>query len=138
MYDMNPNRPYPIEKIIAILSYLTGGFIGFLWIIIAVLTKNNLRLFLRYHVYQSIFLSLVFFIFSIFLRQLSYLLSYIPIIKNFVGQIQYFLSVGVIYHYSIIDIFILLVILSLIIGVLRNQYSYIPWVSDVIKYNLGR
>ena len=51
------NTVYPIEKIISVLSYFTCGFVGLLYLIIALLQKQGLRSFLRYHVFMSIFSS---------------------------------------------------------------------------------
>ena len=137
-YYRYEQEPLLLEKIIASLSYLTGGFIGFVWLVLGIITKNNLRPFLKYHVYQSIFLSIVFFLVSTFVNLLLGILSYIPIIKNIVGQIAFFLSAPLIANFSLISLVIIIVELYLILGVLQNKYSYIPWVSDVINYNVRR
>lgn len=127
-----------LEKIIGIGTYLTAGFLGFIWIILAVMTKNTLKPFLRYHIYQSIFLSILYFLFSTFVNLLLSILSYVPFVKILVGRISFFLSVPLVAHLSIISLIILLIEIYLIIGVIKNKYSYIPWVSDVINYNLRR
>lgn len=137
-YFRYEQEPLLLEKIIASLSYMTAGFVGFIWLILAVVTKNNLRPFLKYHVYQAIFLSIVFFLLSTFVNLLLGILSYIPIIKNIVGNIAFFLSAPLIVHFSIINLIVIIVELYLILGVLQNKYSYIPWVSDVINYNVRR
>ena len=140
MYNNYSHSPQVsvLEKIIGIGTYLTAGFIGFIWIILAVVSKNTLKPFLRYHIYQSIFLSILYFLFSTFVNLLLNILSYVPFVKIVVGHISFYLSVPIIAHLSIISLIILLVEIYLIIGVVKNKYSYIPWVSDVINYNLKR
>ena len=63
---MSQNKPivYPIEKIVSVLSYYTCGFVGLLYLIIAIIQKKVLRQFLKYHVFMSIFLSLLIFVVS--------------------------------------------------------------------------
>ena len=48
----------PIERIIAPLSYITMGMVGFIWLIIGLFTKARLKPFLQYHIFQSIFIAL--------------------------------------------------------------------------------
>ena len=134
----NTSSPSLLEKIIAAASYLTMGFVGFVWLILAVFTKNTLRPFLRYHVYQSIFLSLVYFLLSTFISLLFSILGYIPFLKRLVGIITFFFNVPIFGHLSLISALILALILYLAIGAFMEKYSYIPWVSDVINYNVRR
>ena len=68
-------EPLPLEKIISALSYLTAGVVGFIWLILGAILKLGLRPFLRYHIYQSIFLSFLFFIASIALSLILGILS---------------------------------------------------------------
>ena len=132
------SQPAPLERIIAGLSYFTGGGVGFLWIIFAALTHNELRTFLRYHVYQSIFLSILYFLLSTFLGLLLRILSYVPFLKNLIGNITFYFTAPIVNHMSLINVLILLVMFYLIITSVLGKYSYIPWVSDIIKYNTGR
>lgn len=138
----NRNIILPAEKIIAVMSYFTFGFVGFIWIIIGAVTKQNLKSFLKYHIYQSVFLAFLFFIISHVLIILLNILGYVPILNVILGAISYFLSVSIIsvawVHLSIVQIAVLLVTIYLSAGAIRGQYSYIPWVSDIIKYNVGR
>lgn len=136
------NQVVPIEKIISILSYFTFGMVGFVWIIIGAITKQNLRPFIRFHIFQSIFLSILFFLVSNFLILIINMLQIIPGINILAGILSFFFAVSIInigtLHLSIVQIAILLLLIYLSIGVLKGKYSYIPWVSDIIKYNIGR
>ena len=134
----NASSPSVLEKIIASASYLTMGFVGFIWLILAVFTKNTLRPFLRYHVYQSVFLSIIYFLLSTFISLLFGILGYIPFLKKLVGMIAFFFNVPVIGHLSLISALIMTLILYLAISSFTGKFSYIPWVSDVINYNVRR
>ncbi len=134
----NASSPSMLERIIAAASYLTMGFVGFVWLIIAVFTKKVLRPFLRYHVYQSIFLSIIYFLLSTFISLLFGILGYIPFLRRLVGMIAFFFNVPIFGHLSLISALILMLILYLAISAFMEKYSYIPWVSDVINYNVRR
>lgn len=124
-------NPYPIEKIIACATYLTAGGAGVIWLIIAALMKKQVTVFLRYHIFQSIFLSILFYLVSVFLNLIFIILYRIP----FIGAIPYYLNVPLPFAFglSIFQIFTTLIILYLAITAFMGYYSYLPWVSDVIS-----
>lgn len=128
------NKPYPIERILSAGTYLTAGFIGFVWLVIAALTKKRVTQFLMYHIMQSIFLSITFFLLSV-LGNLVYVILYrIPLIN----AIPYLLNMPLVLNLSIIQLFTTTIILYLAITSFMGYYSYLPFVSDVIKGNIGR
>lgn len=125
MYNNN-SAPYPMEKIISVATYLTWGLVGFVYLLIAFFTKLGLRPFLRFHIYQSVFLSLLFAVISMLFAPLVF---WIPILNklfnvHFVGSL------------TIINLLIFLLLIYLCAGAILGKYSYIPWVSDVIKYHV--
>ncbi len=138
----NRNTVLPIEKVVAILSYFTFGFVGFIWIIIGAFLKQSLRPFIKYHIFQSIFLAILFFIVSHVLIFVMNVLAFIPILNILMSALAYATSVAIIniawIHLSIVQIIILAVTIYLSAGVLKGQYSYVPWVSEIIKYNINR
>jgi len=126
----------PIEKIIAALSYLTSGLVGFVWLILGAILKLGIRPFLLYHIYQSIFLSFLFFIISFGLKLVLDILSFIPLIGQLISTLTFMFTASVIGGYSILNIIISLVVLYLALTSLMGKYSYLPWVSNIIKANL--
>ena len=128
-------KPYPIERILSAATYLTAGGAGFVWLIIAALSRKSVTKFLMYHILQSIFLSIVFVIIS-FLGEMIYVILYrIPLIN----AIPYLLSMPlpIFLGLSIIQLFTTLVILYLAITAGMGYFSYLPWVSNIIKGNMG-
>ena len=137
MYNSS-SKPVMAEKVIATASYLTAGIIGFIWFCIALITKNNLRPFLKFHVYQSVFLAIIYCLVSSLISLILGILSYIPIIKNIVNIFAFMFTVPIIFHFSLLNIAILALLTYIIVGIFQDKCSYIPWVSDVAKYNVER
>lgn len=131
------NNPYPIEKIISAATYLTVGGAGFVWLIIAAIMKKTVRPFLMYHIFQSIFLSILFFLISMFANMLLIVLLKIPFINLLVGKLVYYAIVPIplLINLSFIQTITTSVILYLAVTAFMGYYSYIPWVSDIIKGN---
>lgn len=135
---MREDTPYMIERIIAALTYLTMGMVGFIWLIAGLFTKARLKPFLQYHIFQSIFIALGFTVLSIFIGWLSNLLSFIPIINRLVAQITFLLNMPLIFDYSLLQAVIYAILIYLAVTAFMGKYSYIPWVSDVIDQNISR
>lgn len=134
---MQKDTPYMIERIIAALTYLTMGMVGFIWLIIGLFTKARLKPFLQYHIFQSIFISLAFAVLSIFISWLSNILSFIPLINRLVAQITFLLNMPLIFDYSLLQSVIYIFIIYLAVTAFIGKYSYIPWVSDIIDQNIN-
>lgn len=135
---MKNETPYLIERIVAALSYLTMGMVGFVWLIIGLFTNARLKPFLQYHIFQSIFISLGFAVLSILVGWVSNLLSVIPFINKVVAQINFLLNMPLIFDYSLLQTAIYAFLAYLAITSFMGRFSYIPWVSDIIDQNISR
>lgn len=124
-----------MEKLVASASYVFP-LVGFIFIIISALMKKDMKPFLRYHIFQSIFISFALWLIITGLGFAMHLLSYIPIIKNMVSILTFFLNMPLFLGFSVVTFVYFLFVVYLIIGVLRGSDSYVPWVSDIIKANL--
>ena len=129
-------EPLPLEKIIAALSYLTSGLIGFIWLILGAVLRLGIRPFLLYHIYQSIFLSVLFFIVSLGLKIVLDILSAIPLIGQLVSTLTFMFTASIFAGFSIINLAIFIIVLYLAFTSLMGKYSYLPWVSNIIRANL--
>ena len=130
-------EPLLLEKVIASLSYITASAVGFIWLLIAIFTKNNIKPFLKYHIFQSIFLSIAFWLANKLLELIMSIFSIIPFLKKISFAISYWLGASLIPHApSIIDSIIYFIIFYLAITSFMGQYSYLPWVSEIIKANV--
>ena len=133
------NSINPIERIISSASYLTAGMAGFLWMILAALMKKSIKPFLMFHILQSIFISIAYFLFIELYKLVFIVLVKIPLINSmflfFNGVI--FNPLPILWGMSLMQIFTSTVILYLTVTSFMGQYSYIPYVSDIIKNNTG-
>ena len=127
---------YPIERIIASTSYLTAGMVGFVWLIIAAVMRKHATQFVMYHIMQSIFISILYFLLSTFAELVYVILYRIPVIN----AIPYYINMplGFAFGLSIIQLITTVIILYLAITAFMGMFSYIPWVSDIINVHTGR
>ena len=137
MISLQPSRQiYPIERIISAASYLTAGGAGFVWLIIAAILKKHVTPFLLYHILQSIFLSILYFLIATFAELIYIILYRIPVINAIPYLINMPLPVA--HGLSLVQVITTAIILYLAITAGMGLYSYIPWVSDIININTGR
>ena len=131
-------KPFMIERIVAALSYITMGFAGFIWLIIGLFTKANLRPFMQYHIFQSIFISIAYCLLCMMLGFLMNILSFIPFINRLVAQITFFFNAPFFGYYSLIQVVLYGIVIYLAVTSFMGLYSRIPWISDIIDQNVGR
>ena len=133
------NNINPIEKIISAASYLTAGMAGFIWMILAAIMKRTIKPFLMFHILQSIFISIAYFLFIELYKLVFIIIVKIPLLNSmflFFDRLI-FNPLPIIWGMSLMQVFTSTVILYLAITSFMGQYSYIPYVSDIIKNNTG-
>ncbi len=116
---------------------MTAGGAGFIWLIIAAIFKKTVQPFLMYHILQSIFLSILFFLLKVFAGFLIIILLKIPLISLLVEKLVYYtmIPIPLFFNLDIIHIITTSIILYLAITSFLGYYSYLPWVSDIISGN---
>lgn len=129
-------EPLLLEKVIASLSYITMGLVGFVWLLIGIFTKNNLRPYLKYHVFQSIFISIAYFLASALLGLIMSILSIIPFVNQLVLQITFYFNAPFIVGFSVIQLAVYAVIAYLVITCWQGKLSYLPFISEIIDTNV--
>lgn len=82
---------------------------------------------------QSIFLSILYFLISVFAKFVFIILYKIPIINTIPYLIN--MPIALAFNLSIVQIATTSIILYLTITSAMGYYSYLPWVSDIIKGN---
>lgn len=139
-YSYQYNIPSMSERVIAVLSYVTSGIVGIIWLLLAALAKSKLKPFLKYHIMQSIFLMLLYYLAAHLLIFVLNILTYVPFFNAIISTLNFFLNISLFnfgpFHMSIINILIFLFIIYLSYGTLKGRYVYVPWVSNVIKGNI--
>lgn len=137
---MQTSNPYPIEKVLSALTYLTAGGVGFVWLIIAAISRKTVRPFLMYHIMQSIFLSILYYLLKVFLGLIMIILLKIPVISFLAGAATYYMitPLSFIFNLSLIQLLTTSIILYLAVTSFLGYESYLPWVSNIIKGNTRR
>jgi hypothetical protein len=115
---------------------MTAGGVGFVWLIIAAIFKKRVTPFLMYHILQSIFISIAYYLLTILCQMVYVILYRIPLIN----ALPYFINMPLSFAFglSVLQIITTAVILYLAITSFMGYYSYFPWVSDIIDQNTGR
>ena len=113
------------------------GFIGFIWLILGAFTKAQISDFVRYHVFQAIFISILLFILNVLFGIINDVLSIIPFVKVLVQQVYYLFNVPIFLNYSIIQVAFYLFMAYLMLTSAIGIYTYVPFVSDIISQNVG-
>ena len=111
---------------------MTAGMAGFVWYIIAVLIKRLPTQFLMYHIFQSIFLSIAYFLFFELLK----MVSRIPFLNIIPAMLSY--PISMFYNLSILQILTSSLLIYLVITSFLGMYSYVPYVSNIINSNIGK
>ena len=112
------------------------GFVGFICLIIFLIRRANLSKFMQYHIFQSIFISLAYVLICYILGFILNILSLIPFINVLAAQIALLFNAPVLFGFSIIQTAIYLLLFYLAGGAVMGKFTRIPWVSDIISYNV--
>lgn len=129
---MNKYKTTLTERIVAATSYITMGWGGFFYLIYMAFKRAPLSHFIRYNILQSIFLSILYFILAFLVGIVFNLLSYIPFINVLVAQITLFLNSEILFHYSLIQIIVIGIVLYMAFYSFLGRYPRIYIVSGLI------
>ena len=121
------------ERVISVLSYLTGGFVGFVYAIGIFFMKRRLTAFLRYNILQSILVSFLIYVLSLVIGLIFSILSHIPFIQILVSWIYLIFNKSFIGSYSIIQIFIFGLYLYMAGLAFVGRYPRVYMISDIVK-----
>ncbi len=129
------------EKSVSILSYITMGIIGLVWIIVATLKKQKIRFFLMYNIAQSMIISIFLSIIKLASDLLIQMFVNIPIL-NIIAEILNFLFVKKIifiigFSFSLIEMIIFLLFAYLILGICYGRIFTIPVLTNLMKKMLA-
>lgn len=138
----NYQKVLPIEKILSVLSYLTMGIVGLIWIIFANLSKQKVKYFLFYNIIQSIIISVFLAVFNISLDIILSLLAKIPYFDWIAAILNIFLTFEIIkifnMSFTVIGFIVILLIVYIIIGVLIGRIFYIPFLTNIIQKTVSK
>lgn len=127
----------PLEKIVSVLSYFTMGFVGLIWLLISVAYKRKLKYFLMYNIAQSMIISIILYIFKLVIDIVFSIFSLIPFLNTVVAVLNYIISVKLVkiafLSFSIVELFVFLLLIYISVGVLLSRIFYIPVLSNIMN-----
>jgi len=121
-----------IDRLFSALSYLSAGWFGLIISVILYFRKKSMSRFLQFNIFQSIFISLLFFVLSFGIGLIFKLLSYIPFVNYLVAHVTFLFNVPVVFNYSIIQVFLTGLLIYLCVFSLLGKYPRLFWVSKII------
>lgn len=128
------NQVYLIERILSAGTYISAGFVGFIWLVIATLMKKRVSSFLMYHIMQSIFLSIAYFLFIQLLQLVFGILVHVAIFYK-LWYLLMIVQLPIYPHTNLINTIAVYLTAYLTITSFCGLYSYLPWISGIINRN---
>lgn len=128
-----------MDRLIGVFTYISFGWVGFIWLIVTHLTRSPKRPFTLYHALQSIFLGILLVVISMLLNFIYELVIKLPFVGAIVHKFMLFFFATPMYsalNFSIANLLIFILICYLSLGALLGRYSYFPFISEVIKSNV--
>lgn len=132
---MHNYKPQIGERLVSGLTYLTMGLFGAVWLIIGAVIRSFPSKFVMFNIFQSVFLSLCYVIINWIFWEIVKLIGFIPFINRIVMQILFLFNRPLVFGYSIVQCFLYGLIIYLAVFAFMGLYSYLPWVSDIIRAN---
>ena len=125
-----------IDKVASGLTYLTAGWFGLIYCIILTLQKKKISNFLRYNIYQAIFIVLLFFLCCAIFGLVFNILSHIPFIQVIISWLQLILLKPILFDRSIFQLLIGAIMLYSTILSFLGKEPRIYWISNIIDKNI--
>lgn len=126
------------DRLMGVATYVTFGMAGLIWLILSFFLKKTPSGFLSYHIYQSIFLSLLIYILSLLFGIALGFMASIPFLSGLAKWIEFFFNTPMYFGYSLIHLTIVVFVGYLALGAFLGKYSYLPFISDIIGSNFRR
>jgi len=134
-------KPYNVvtlwDRFVSVITYYTFGMAGLIWLIASILVfKKQITQFCAYHIYQSIFISILLAVISMALNFIFPLCINIPFIGKFIETIYYYIfHIPIFFTFSLFNFIVFIIITYLALGALLGKKTYFPFISDVIGGN---
>lgn len=130
MYKYNSDVDM-LDRVVSSLSYLTAGWGGLIWMVILYFGHKYPSRFLRFNVYQSIFISFSVFVVSMVYNLLLSILTHIPFIQIIASFIDLVLNRPLLGAYSLLQAIVLFYMCYVVIFSLMGRYPLIYKISDL-------
>lgn len=127
-----------IERFVCALTYFSFMFVGLVWLVFCKLTRKRIPSVVNFHIYQSCLLSVILYLLTLICEISFGFMMGLPHIGSYIKKFLIFTAGTPIYlSFSLIHCIVFLIILYLATFAFFGKYSYFPYISDMVKSNLG-
>ncbi len=120
------------DRIISVISYVTAGWAGLIYMVILYFVGKPTSLFLRYNIFQSIFISFFYFLLCMIFGFISNILLQIPLINALVSWFILLFNRPIIFEYSAIQALVTGLFIYMSVVALLGKMPRVYWVSRII------
>lgn len=124
------------DRLVSLLSYITAGWAGLIYLVIIYFRKKQPSRFLQYNVFQSIFISFFYFVLCMVIGFVANLLLAVPFINAIISWFILIFNRPVIFEFSIIQIFMIGLFVYMSIYALMGKYPRVYWISKIIDHSV--
>ena len=125
------------DKFVAVSTYYTFCMTGIIWLIASMLIfKKQVTPFCLYHIYQSIFISVLLYVITWIFNFTFPFARAIPFVGEIFRIIElYLFNFPIFYTFSLFNLILFMILSYLSLGAIFGKLSYFPFISDVIRAN---
>lgn len=120
-----------LDRVVSSVSYLTAGWGGLIWLVILYFGHKYPSRFLRFNVYQSIFISFSVFVIGMIYDLLLSILTHIPFIQIIASFVDLVLNRPLLGAYSLLQAIVLFYMCYVVIFSIMGRYPLIYKISDL-------
>ena len=134
MQHSSSSKIYLIEKIISVLTYITMGLAGLIWLMIAYFNKKKLKFFLMYNIVQSMIISIFCVAIKLIVDIILEIFARIPFLDFVAAIIYYVISFKIIrlssgLSFTFFQLILTILLGYIIAGIFMGKIFYIPVLS---------
>lgn len=126
------SEPTTVERIVGGVSYLTAGIVGLLYMLLSKNGGQSTQF--RFHTFQSMFLAIIFVLFRWAVTFLNDLTG--PMLLAIGGDTGRLLYTGVAQLFGILTTAFSLLFLYGAIMAFLGKFAEVPFVSNIVRYNM--
>ena len=115
-------EPSILDRLVSAVSYLTAGWGGLIFMVVLYFARKNASPFLRFNVFQSIFISFAVFVIGMAYNLLFGILTHIPLVQICISWIDLILNKPTFGPYSLLQGIILLYLCYVVVFSLLGRF----------------
>lgn len=130
----NSSGPSLFDKLVCVASYVSMGFVGAIWIIATAILGKRQSQFVKYHAFQSIFISVILALANILFDIILPVINLIPIVNTLVNTVVFWVAQApIVLGFSVIHFSLLTILFYLSVGSIMGKCLELPYISPIVR-----